>query len=122
MRIGVHHHHGPTDRHRKHIHLKIRDHICKDCGAAFYQMSKLKMHMKQVHLKIKDNACNECGSSFSQRCALMTHKKHVHQKIKSKCELCLDGTLQIKNFGTNTVHSKKLIHVRNSESQATYIN
>ena len=36
--------------HAREVHDKIRDHICKDCGAAFSRSWSLKEHVKNVHL------------------------------------------------------------------------
>ena len=76
------------NRHVRAVHAKIKEHICKECGAAFAHGHNLKSHNEAVHLKIKGNVCKECGASFTSKSNLEDHEKR-HVKIKNHvCNEC----------------------------------
>ena len=76
------------------VHLKIKDNICNDCGAAFSLTSVLNNHINTVHLNKKKFICEQCGLEFSMSGNLKTHIKSVHQKVKEECPRCSDKVHQ----------------------------
>ena len=67
-------------------------HICEYCSKEFSAQGKLNAHIKKSHLKIKDHICNECGEAFFQKNgdgSLELHKMKVHGAQKADlCFLC----------------------------------
>ena len=51
------------NQHVKAVHkiIRIRNHVCGECGHADSRKGSLEMHIKQVHLKIRSLVCEECG-------------------------------------------------------------
>ena len=43
----------------------MKDTVCDVCGSEFSQAGNMKKHKKQVHLKLRDHACSLCESAFS---------------------------------------------------------
>jgi uncharacterized Zn-finger protein len=66
--------------------------ICEYCSKEFRYASGLKAHIKTSHLKIKDHICNECGEAFSKKkgyASLELHKLKMHGGQKTNlCFLC----------------------------------
>ena len=76
-------------RHIKAIHSKIKNFECKDCEYKCSNNSDLQKHIKQVHTKIKDFECKDCEYKCSNNSDLKTHTETVHLNIKNKeCNEC----------------------------------
>ena len=43
----------------------MKDTVCDVCGSEFSQAGNMKRHKKQVHLKIRDHICSVCDIGFS---------------------------------------------------------
>ena len=71
---------GNLKRHvrRKHDKIRIKDHVCKTCGALFTTKWGLLEHDKAIHLKIRDLICKVCGDTFSRMKCLKVHVEAMH--------------------------------------------
>jgi hypothetical protein len=71
-------------RHKKSIHLKIKDVICNYdlCEFTCSRSSTLKKNIKTIHSKIKDFVCNynECNYTCSAKNDLNKHIKSMHER------------------------------------------
>ena len=47
--------------------IRIRNHVCEECGQADSQKSSLELHIKQLHMKIWSLVCEECGFAASEK-------------------------------------------------------
>ena len=48
----------------KRVHFKIKDVKCDLCDYAASTKSDVNDHKKAVHLKIRDHVCKTCGKGF----------------------------------------------------------
>ena len=80
---------GNLKRHvrRKHDKIKIKDHVCKTCGALFTTKWGLLEHDKAIHLKIRDLICKVCGDTFSRMKCLKVHVESMHGREKNPQKL-----------------------------------
>ena len=70
------------------VHKGIKDHVCGDCGAAYFTKHGLTKHIKRVHEGLRYN-CLKCDKNFSEKNVLKHHMESVHEgKRKFPCELC----------------------------------
>ena len=73
--------------HVKHVHDKIREHICEVCAKGFATSSDLNTH-KRTHTGEKNFPCHICGQSYSSKQYLIIHtRQHTGEKPHS-CEEC----------------------------------
>ena len=68
---------------------------CKVCPYETTYGKILTRHVKAVHLKIRNHICDDCGYATSHKFHLKSHKERVHKMGKKKiekkkflCELC----------------------------------
>ena len=64
--------------HIKVNHEGIKDHVCKICGKAFANKTKLKIHVETVHEGLKKHQCNHCHLAFGQKHELKRHIEKTH--------------------------------------------
>ena len=48
------------------LRLKVRNHVCAECGSAFAEKAQLIKHDKAVHLQVREAQCKQCHKSFKQ--------------------------------------------------------
>lgn len=63
-------------KHIKHIHIKNKNQVCKDCGKAFVRKSHLDVHMRLHSGQFE--YCQFCNKGFAQRCNLKLHIQKNH--------------------------------------------
>ena len=69
--------------HIKHMHDKIKDHICEECGYAASEKGDLKKHIDAVHNKGEKIKCGLCPYESSWKRHLVKHMrdKHPHWEL-----------------------------------------
>ncbi|XP_059084572.1 zinc finger protein 729-like [Tigriopus californicus] len=67
-----------------HVSQKV---ACELCGKLISDESKMKRHVKEVHVKVKNHMCKECGKRFSRPEKLRTHEI-IHLSHDSRPYLC----------------------------------
>ena len=73
--------------HVKHVHDKIREHICEVCAKGFATSSDLNTH-RRTHTGKKNFPCHICGKSFTTKQYLIIHtRQHTGEKPHC-CEEC----------------------------------
>ena len=73
--------------HIKHVHDKIKEHICEVCAKGFATTSDLNTH-RRTHTGEKNFPCHICGQSYSSKQYLIIHtRQHTGEKPHS-CEQC----------------------------------
>ena len=60
--------------HIKHVHDKIKEHICEVCAKGFATTSDLKTH-RRTHTGEKNFPCHICGQSYSTKQYLQIHTR-----------------------------------------------
>ena len=64
--------------HRKEVHNKTNDHIC-ECGFSTTYKENLRRHKRTVHLDIKDFRCNKCDFACNEKRKLKKHRRNIHK-------------------------------------------
>ena len=82
--------------HTRRVHLKEKNHVCNECGAAFFDKRALKTHEENVHKDRDFNdedkesliPCGECGARFNSKLNLKKHMTHAHmvKQVKIRVE------------------------------------
>lgn len=78
------------ERHKKEVHLGVKEFVCNDCNEAFSRNATLKEHQK-IHADVKDIICGfeGCVKTFRYKTQRSQHIKMVHKKIKNfTCQTC----------------------------------
>ncbi len=64
----------------KERHNDVRDHVCRECGKSFTNVSCLKMH-KMIHSGEKPHKCSYCDMRFTQSGTMRIHERvHTGEK------------------------------------------
>lgn len=119
------------NRHRRAVHLKMREYKCNDCGQNFAQKSNMLNHQKVVHAKVVTSKvetdqsvevaafpCPNCNKRFTRRHNMTTHIQTVHDGQKPfKCTSC---TL---SFGLKVILKKhvKALHSESTNDQSLFL-
>ncbi len=62
---------------------------CDECGRLFGEAAAVRKHKRVVHLKVKDFECNICSRKFAEKSNLKKHQTAVHQQTRAhKCSEC----------------------------------
>ena len=63
---------------------------CDRCSYITVHRGHIEKHIKAVHMKIKDHVCGDCGYASSNKYNLTQHRMQVHKvgEKKFRCELC----------------------------------
>eukprot|EP01119_Soliformovum_irregulare_P008702 TRINITY_DN21803_c0_g1_i1.p1 TRINITY_DN21803_c0_g1~~TRINITY_DN21803_c0_g1_i1.p1 ORF type:complete len:166 (+),score=14.85 TRINITY_DN21803_c0_g1_i1:184-681(+) len=69
---------SPRPLHRT-VSLKMKNHVCQECGYACNRSYDLKVH-RRTHTKERPYLCRspECGKSFSRSSGVREHERKVH--------------------------------------------
>ena len=73
--------------HVKHVHDKIRAHICEMCAKDFATSFDLNTH-RRTHSGDKNFPCNICGQSYTTKQYLQIHNRQHSGKKPHCCEEC----------------------------------
>lgn len=98
--------HGQDVKTEDGIQNFIAEKSCKDCGASFPNSRNLERHRKNVHLKVRDHICGQCGKGFFAKADLKRHATLKHpmhpapsnssnQHECSECGLDFDTILEL---------------------------
>ena len=66
----------------------MKDHVCKQCGKAYFDKNALNSHINVIHLNLREFICEQCGDTFGRKQSLKAHEKGVHLKIKLRQKPC----------------------------------
>ena len=93
---------GGEKQYRKNGVGDPKRHECKLCGAAFAQLSKLKLHTL-IHDPDRPHHCPDCGAAFRKARDLRDHARTHNDERPYVCDMC---------GASYTQHSTLLIHKR----------
>ena len=118
--------------HIKHVHDKIKEHICEVCAKGFATSFDLNTHRRthtgeknfpchicgqsystkqylQIHTRQhtgeKPHCCKECGKAFADPSALKNHQKQYQHNQAVACEVCRKTFKIQKKYYTPTTSS-----------------
>lgn len=104
---------------RYHIeskHRNVRDHVCPECGKAYYSLTGLHRHLKLAHEQRKFG-CQQCGKIFAMNYHLKAHMLTHSEERPFSCNLCDRSFKQMKNLTEHLV----VVHGQPKSSQSNEV-
>jgi len=82
-------------KHKRVVHLKVKDFACDVCSRKFAEKSNLKKHILARHQQTRSHKCTECGKVFNFTDGLRRHYNNCHLGLRPyKCDICPSGFKQ----------------------------
>lgn len=82
-------------KHKRVVHLKVKDFACDVCSRKFAEKSNLKKHILARHQQTRSHKCTECGKVFNFTDGLRRHYNNCHLGLRPyKCNICPSGFKQ----------------------------
>merc|ERR1719414_2923679 len=67
----------------------ISTYECLECGNVYQNPGSLRKHKKRIHLEIKNLVCPKCDYATDERCRLDTHIESRHPGLAGySCSIC----------------------------------
>lgn len=73
--------------HVKFVHVKVRDHLCEDCGYRAQTGHILRQHIDAVHTD-HTYPCDICQRKFRSLKSARDHQRSVHVQAKERAHIC----------------------------------
>ena len=82
-------------KHKRVVHLKVKDFACDICSRKFAEKSNLKKHLVSVHQQIRAHKCTECSKVFNFTDGLRRHFNNCHLGLRPyNCDMCTSSFKQ----------------------------
>ena len=103
-------------RHKRMVHLKEKNHVCGECGFAFFDKQGLRQHIRLVHEEREGKespiSCGECGARFNGKLNFNKHQRHAHNGQSSReSRFCEECGIKVANIWALRDH-KKRVHLQ----------
>ncbi|XP_011297654.1 zinc finger protein 2 homolog [Fopius arisanus] len=76
-----------VNEHVRRDHLKVRNHVCEECGKSFFKKFDLKSHMR-THTKERPYVCRICDKTFYHQSHIIRHERIHSGERPYSCTFC----------------------------------
>lgn len=97
-------------KHKRVVHLKVKDFACDICSRRFAEKSNLKKHVQARHQHTRAHKCDECGKVFNFTDGLRRHINNCHLGLRPyACDICPSSFKQRTHLQKHkqSVHGQK---------------
>ncbi|XP_015115173.1 zinc finger protein 16 [Diachasma alloeum] len=86
-----------VNEHVKRDHLKVRNHVCEECGKSFFKKFDLKSH-RRTHTKERPYVCRVCDKTFYHQSHIIRHERIHSGERPYSCDFCQKTFSQLSSL------------------------
>ncbi|XP_063991787.1 zinc finger protein 436-like [Diachasmimorpha longicaudata] len=86
-----------VNEHVKRDHLKVRNHMCEECGKSFFKKLDLESH-RRTHTKERPYVCQVCDKTFYHQSHIIRHERIHSGERPYSCDFCQKTFSQLSSL------------------------